>query len=116
MCRGGTGHAETVEVEFDPTQVSYRQLVELFFDLHDPTAEMDAQYRSAIFTHSPEQRAEALAARDRLQRSGELEGKIATEVVPAGPFWPAEAYHQQYLEKGGFAPACHRRSGTRTTL
>src|SRR5262249_46590891 len=112
--RGAPGTAETGEVEFAPTQVSYTQLVELFFDLHDPTAAEMAQYRSAIFTHSAEQRAEALAARDRLQRSGELKGKIVTQIVPVGPFWPAAEYHQQFMEKNGGAPACHRRSGKTT--
>jgi peptide-methionine (S)-S-oxide reductase len=95
--------------------VSYAQLVELFFDLHDPTSDMEGQYRSAIFTHSPEQREQALAARDRLQRSGQLKGKIVTEIGAAGPFWPAEDYHQQYNEKNGFGSSCHRRSG-RTTI
>ena len=116
VCRGDTGHAETVEVEFDPKQVSYEQLIEVFFDLHDPTVAMEAQYRSAIFTHSPEQQVRALAARDKLARSGELDGKIVTEIAPAGRFWPAEAYHQQYVEKGGFSAACHRRKGKGTTI
>ena len=115
MCGGDTGHAETVEVEFDPKVVRYEQLLEVFWDLHDPTVPMEAQYRSAVFTHSPEQRAKALAERDRLQSSGELKGKIVTEIVPAGPFWPAEEYHQQYVEKGGFS-ACHRRKGKGTTI
>ncbi len=112
VCRGNTGHAEAVEVEFDPKVVSYEQLLDLFFDLHDPTLKMDAQYRSAVFTHSPEQRAAAIAVRDRLQRSGEIHGRIVTEIAPAGRFWPAEEYHQQYVEKGGYA-ACHRRKGQR---
>ena len=113
MCRGNTGHAESVEVAFDPAKVSYRELIELFFSLHDPTAGGGGQYRSAIFTHSPEQRTEALAARDRLQASSK--GKIATEIVPAGPFWPAEAYHQQFMEKGS-GPACEPRKGGKTTI
>jgi methionine-S-sulfoxide reductase len=116
VCRGDTGHAETVEVEFDPAVVGYEQLVEVFFDLHDPTVAFEAQYRSAIFTHSAEQQARAAAVRDRLQRSGEVGGKIVTEIVPAGPFWPAEAYHQEYVEKGGFAAACHRRKGRGTRI
>jgi peptide-methionine (S)-S-oxide reductase len=117
VCGGDTGHAEAVEVEFDPKIVSYQQLLEVFWDLHDPTAATDegGQDRSAVFIHSPEQRATALAARDRLSRSGELKGKIATEIVPAGTFWRAEEYHQQYVEKGGWA-ACHRRKGKALTL
>jgi peptide-methionine (S)-S-oxide reductase len=113
VCRGNTGHAESVEVEFDPKQVSYGELVELFFGLHDPTYGGGGQYRSAIFTHSAEQLTEALAVRDRLQASGKVRGKIATEIVPAGPFWPAEAYHQQFMEKGS-GPACAPRSGNTT--
>jgi len=98
--------------------VSYRELVELFFDLHDPTGEpdTDGQYRSAIFTHSAAQRDEALAARDRLQRSGRIKGQIGTQIVPAATFWPAEDYHQQYMEKGGYSPACERRSGGKSTI
>ena len=107
VCRGDTGHAEAVEVEFDPRQVSYEQLIEVFFDLHDPTVAMEAQYRSAIFTHSPEQQVRALAAREKLARSGELDGKIVTEIVPASEFWPAEGYHQKYLQKNPGGYSCH---------
>jgi peptide-methionine (S)-S-oxide reductase len=108
VCGGDTGHAETVEVEFDPKVVSYEQLLDLFFDLHEPTLQMEAQYRSAVFVHSMAQRVAALAARDKVAR--ELKAKVVTEISPAGPFWPAEEYHQQYVEKGGYA-VCHRRKG-----
>jgi peptide-methionine (S)-S-oxide reductase len=107
VCTGRTGHAEVVEVEFDPSQVTYEQLVEKFFTLHDPTQlnrqgpDVGTQYRSAIFTHSPEQEAAAAAARDRAQ---EMVGRpIVTEITPASTFVRAEDYHQRYLEKRGMA-------------
>jgi peptide-methionine (S)-S-oxide reductase len=107
VCSGRTGHAEAVEVTFDPTAVSYDELADTFFRLHDPTQvnrqgpDVGTQYRSAIFTHSPEQeriaRASAARAAERLGRP------VATEIVPAATFWPAEEYHQQYLVKNGRA-------------
>jgi peptide-methionine (S)-S-oxide reductase len=115
VCSGQTGHAESVEVEYDPSRVSYEQLLTLFWDLHDPTTpnrqgpDVGEQYRSVIFFFSPEQRDAATASRDRLAQSGELHGRrIVTEIVPAADFWKAEEYHQQYVEKGGVA-YCHRR-------
>ena len=114
VCSGTTGHAETVRLEFDPARVSYDHLLDVFWNLHDPTTvnrqgpDVGEQYRSIIFYFTPEQRAAAIASRDRLQRSGELDGKIVTEIIPAVPFTKAEEYHQQYVEKGGRA-ACHLR-------
>ena len=114
VCTDATGHAETVEVEYDPRVVSYDQLLDLFWNLHDPTTpnrqgpDFGSQYRSAIFFFTPEQKAKAVASKDRLQASGELSAPIVTEIQPASKFTKAEAYHQQYVEKGGFA-ACHLR-------
>lgn len=117
VCTGTTGHAESVRVEFDPTIVSYEHLLEVFWNLHDPTTlnrqgpDFGEQYRSAIFYFNEQQHAAAIASRDRLQRSGTLDGRIVTEIVAAGPFNAAEGYHQQYVEKGGRA-ACHLRNRT----
>ncbi len=110
----GTGHAEAVLVEFDPAQVSYAQLLEFFWRTHDPTSgdrqgpDQGSQYRSAIFTFGPEQLAAALASRAEEQKR--LAEPITTEVAPAGPFWRAEDYHQQWDEKHGYlsCPAPHR--------
>jgi peptide-methionine (S)-S-oxide reductase len=117
VCQGNTGHAESVEVEFDPKVVSYEQLLAVFWDLHDPTTpnrsgpDVGEQYRSVIFYFSPEQKAAEIASRDRLAKSGELKARIVTEIVPAEEFWKAEDYHQQYVEKGGIA-FCHRRKSS----
>jgi len=107
VCGGRTGHAEAVEVTFDPGEVSYDELADTFFRLHDPTQvnrqgpDVGTQYRSAIFTHSPEQ--ERLA-REAAARAAERLGRpVATQIVPAETFWPAEEYHQQYLVKNGRA-------------
>ncbi len=110
VCGHSTGHAEAVLVEYDPSVVSYRALVDRFFEIHDPTTinrqgpDVGAQYRSAIFFHSPEQEAVARAAVTEWQ--GSYARRIVTEVEPASTFWPAEEYHQRYIEKGGEA-ACH---------
>ena len=108
VCTGTTGHAEAVEIVFDPRVTGYDRLLKIFWDSHDPTQkdrqgpDIGTNYRSAIFYHSLEQKAAAEASRDRLQASGKYGGrKIATEIVPAGTFWPAEEYHQQYYEKCG---------------
>jgi peptide-methionine (S)-S-oxide reductase len=109
VCSDRTGHAEAVEVTFDPSKVSYDQLLDAFWKIHDPTQvnrqgpDFGSQYRTAIFTHSPEQFAEAHASR---QREQEKYGKpIATEIASAPAFYPAEDYHQRYFERHGVA--CH---------
>jgi peptide-methionine (S)-S-oxide reductase len=107
VCSGRTGHAEAVEITFDPSEVSYGDLVDAFWRLHDPTQvnrqgwDVGTQYRSAIFVHSPEQEREALASKERAQ--DRFARPIATQVLPAEMFWPAEEYHQQYLVKNGRA-------------
>jgi peptide-methionine (S)-S-oxide reductase len=107
VCTDRTGHAEAVEVEFDPAQVDYRTLVETFFSLHDPTQlnrqgpDVGTQYRSAIFTHDAEQ--ERVAAEVKEQVAARSPRPVVTEIVPAEKFWPAEEYHQQYLVKRGLA-------------
>jgi peptide-methionine (S)-S-oxide reductase len=107
VCEGHTGHAEAVEVEFDSETVSYDELLERFWSIHDPTTrdrqgwDIGSQYRSAVFTHGAGQQAAALASRDA--RQADTRRQIVTEIEPAGHFWPAEDYHQQYLEKRGQA-------------
>ncbi len=107
VCNGDTGHAETVEVEFDPAQVSYERLLDVFFENHDPTQvdrqgpDVGDQYRSAIFPRSPAQETAAKAAKARLEKSGRFPRPIATRIEPANEFWRAEDYHQQYFEKRG---------------
>jgi len=110
VCTDRTGHAEVVEVTFDPAVVSYHDLLEVFWNNHNPTTlnrqgpDVGSQYRSAIFVHSPAQEAEAKASRDAAQ--AHFKKPIVTEITPASTFWPAEEYHQQYLEKRGLA-SCH---------
>ena len=112
VCTDRTGHAEVVEVKFDPAKVSYQRLLDLFFELHDPTQlnrqgpDWGAQYRSVIFFHSPEQEAVAKATIARLTEQKAFKKPIVTQVVPAENFWRAEEYHQKYLEKRG-AVSCH---------
>jgi peptide-methionine (S)-S-oxide reductase len=112
VCSGTTGHAEAVRVQFDPEQVSYKSLVRHFFEMHDPTTpnrqgpDVGSQYRSAIFFNSPEQEAAARKVIDNLKDVGRFRRPIVTQVEPAGPFFPAEEYHQKYLEKRGI-DACH---------
>lgn len=112
VCSDTTGHAEVVQVTFDPDKVSYQQLLDVFWKMHDPTQlnrqgpDFGTQYRTAIFFHSPEQEAIAKKSKQALDDSGRLRRPIATEITPAGPFWPAEEYHQRYLEKRG-ATSCH---------
>lgn len=107
VCAGGTGHAEAVEVTFDPSEVSYAELVDAFWELHDPTQvnrqgpDVGTQYRSAIFTHSPEQA--EVAAESKARAQARFSQPIATEIRDAPTFWPAEEYHQQYLVKHGRA-------------
>lgn len=114
VCYEKTGHAEVVQIEFDPDVIPYTELLNIFWHLHDPTTlnrqgpDVGDQYRSAIFYHSPEQETLALRSRDALQDSGEFKNKIVTEISSASDFYAAEDYHQQYVEKGGYA-ACHIR-------
>jgi peptide-methionine (S)-S-oxide reductase len=111
VCGGRTGHAEVVQVTFDPEVVSYGQLLEVFWAMHDPTQvdrqgpDRGSQYRSAIYTHSPEQLAEAEVSRDRAQER--FTRPIATEIAPFQAFYAAEDYHQRYYEKTGHEPYCH---------
>jgi len=112
VCTDRTGHAEAVEVEFNPDQVSYRELLALFFQSHDPTTlnrqgpDFGTQYRSAIFYHDAEQEAEALDAKAALEKAGVFKRPIVTQIVPAPQFYRAEDYHQQYFEKQGIR-SCH---------
>ena len=112
VCTDTTGHAEAVEVEFDPAKTPYSSLLNVFWENHNPTQvnrqgpDVGTQYRTAIFFHSPEQDAEARASKEALDKSGKYKAKIATQVVPEATFYPAEEYHQQYLEKRGLA-TCH---------
>jgi peptide-methionine (S)-S-oxide reductase len=109
VCTDRTGHAEVVQVEFDPSQVSYDELLRVFWENHDPTTlnrqgpDVGAQYRSAIFFHTPAQEAAARSSKDAFARSGRFKRPIVTEITPAPEFWRAEEYHQQYLEKRGLA-------------
>jgi peptide-methionine (S)-S-oxide reductase len=112
VCTDRTGHAEVVEVEYDPGQVSYEQLLEVFWSNHNPTTlnrqgpDHGTQYRSAIFYHTPEQQETAEISKEKLEKSGKLARPIVTEITPASKFYRAEEYHQQYLEKRGLAH-CH---------
>jgi peptide-methionine (S)-S-oxide reductase len=112
VCTGRTGHAEAVEVTFDPAQISYNDLLRLFWEIHDPTTlnrqgpDTGSQYRSAIFFNSPEQESTAQLSKEKLEDSGMYDNVIVTEITPASTFYIAEDYHQQYLEKRGLA-TCH---------
>ena len=105
VCGGHTGHAEAVEVVFDPAQVGYEKLLQVFWSIHDPTQvdrqgpDVGDQYRSAIFYHTPEQEKAAKAAKKALQESGRFSRDIATQIAPAKDYWRAEDYHQRYEEK-----------------
>lgn len=112
VCTGRTGHAEVVEVEYDPERVSYEDLLTVFWDNHNPTTlnrqgpDIGTQYRSAIFFHNPEQQAAAVASKEKLEESARYRQPIVTEITPATDFYEAEDYHQQYLEKRGLS-SCH---------
>lgn len=112
VCTDRTGHAEVVLVEYDPSEVSYEQLLDVFWSSHDPTAinrqgpDVGSQYRSVIFYYTPEQKAAAETSKQKLQSSGKYDKSVATEIAPAGVFYKAEDYHQQYLEKRGLS-TCH---------
>ena len=107
VCSDETGHAEVVEVEFDPQTISYDKLLGVFWANHNPTTpnrqgpDVGPQYRSVIFYHSPEQKAQAEASKAALEKSGKHSRPIVTQIEPAPRFWPAEDYHQKYLQKRG---------------
>ena len=112
VCTGKTGHAEAVQVTYDPALISYEDLLKVFWSSHDPTTknrqgpDVGTQYRSAIFFHTKEQELLAKRSKEALEKSGTLPRKIATEIVEASTFFPAEEYHQQYLKKNGRG-SCH---------
>jgi peptide-methionine (S)-S-oxide reductase len=112
VCSGMTGHAEAVQITFDPAQITYRDLLGVFFTIHDPTtlnrqgADVGTQYRSAIFYHSPEQRNAAEEVIDELNRNHVWDDPIVTEVKPLGAFYPAERYHQDYYAANQEQPYC----------
>ena len=113
VCRGDTGHAESVQVTFDPARVSYEEVLRYFFRLHDPTTvnrqhnDVGSQYRSAIFYHSEEQRRIAEKVKEEVDRSGKWTRPVVTQIVPASTFWKAEEYHQDYLIKHPGGYMCH---------
>jgi len=112
VCTDKTGHAEALQITYDPAKTSYDDLLKVFWQNHDPTTlncqgpDVGTQYRSVIFYHTPEQAAAASASKESLERAGAFKRPIVTEIVPASVFWRAEEYHQQYLEKRGLAQ-CH---------
>ena len=112
VCTDGTGHAEVVEVDYDPEKTSYDTLLDVFWNGHNPTQlnrqgpDVGTQYRSVIFFHTPEQEAAARSSKERLAASGRFARPIVTEISPAQTFWRAEEYHQKYLEKRGLG-SCH---------
>ncbi len=112
VCSGRTGHAEVVLVEFDPEKIGYEQILQVFWDNHDPTTlnrqgpDVGSQYRSAIYYFNDEQKAAAESSKVSLEEDGRFRRPIVTEIKPAGEFYMAEDYHQQYLEKRGLA-SCH---------
>lgn len=107
VCTDMTGHAEVVQVEYDPAKISYGEILNIFWNNHDPTTlnrqgpDVGTQYRSAVFCHTPEQEKEARQSKEDVERSGKFARKIVTEIVPATEFYKAENYHQQYYEKCG---------------
>ena len=107
VCTDRTGHAEVVEVEFDPSQITYDKLLDVFWSNHNPTTpnrqgpDVGTQYRSVIFYHSPEQKSAAEASRKKIDMSGRFRGPVVTQIEPASKFWRAEEYHQRYLQKRG---------------
>lgn len=112
VCTGGTGHAEVVQITFDPGEITYRDLLEVFFTIHDPTtlnrqgADVGTQYRSAIFYHTPEQKEEAEKIIAELGAEKVWDAPIVTEVTPLKEFYEAEAYHQEYYQNNPFQPYC----------
>ncbi len=112
VCSDATGHAEAVQVVYDPAVVTYEQLLDRFWSMHDPTTlnrqgpDFGSQYRSAVFYHSPEQESTAVAAKEKLEKGHRFRRPIVTQIVPAVVFWPAEEYHQKYFKKHG-GGSCH---------
>ncbi len=112
LCTGTTGHAEAVQVVFDPHSISYSELVDFFWTIHNPTVlnrqgpDIGSQYRSSIFCHNDKQKREAEASKAKLEKSGRYKQPVVTQIVPARQFYKAEEYHQRYLEKKGLA-SCH---------
>lgn len=112
VCTGNTGHAEVVQLTYDPSQVSYEDLLKVFWNSHNPTTrnrqgpDVGTQYRSVIFFHTPEQQAAAARSKEELEQSGRFRNPIVTEITPAATFFRAEEYHQQYFQKHGLS-ACH---------
>jgi len=107
VCTDKTGHAEVVQIEYDPKAIAYDELLNIFWKIHDPTQvnrqgpDFGSQYRSVIFYHTEEQKVKAISSKEELQNSGGYRRKIATEIIPASTFWRAEEYHQRYHEKHG---------------
>ncbi|MHC5074894.1 MAG: peptide-methionine (S)-S-oxide reductase MsrA [Planctomycetota bacterium] len=112
VCTGRTGHAEAVQIVYDPNQLAYEQLLKVFWNIHDPTTlnrqgpDIGTQYRAAVFYHSPEQLQAANKSKEMLEKSGRIRGRIVTQIEPAGDFYKAEEYHQRYFEKKGMS-VCH---------
>ncbi len=112
VCSGNTGHAEVVHVEYDPAQISYPQLLDVFWKCHNPTTlnrqgpDIGSQYRSVIFYYTPEQKTEAETSKEKLKSDGTYKKPIVTQILPAQEFYRAEDYHQQYLAKRGQS-SCH---------
>jgi peptide-methionine (S)-S-oxide reductase len=121
VCTGRTNHAEALEIEFDPAVVTYQQLVETFFESHDPTTlnrqgpDVGTQYRSGIYTHSSEQAKIAEAELEKRNASGDYAKDVVTEIEPAATFWTAEAYHQKYFMHRGIDVSCHIGNGKKRT-
>lgn len=113
VCSHATGHAEAVEIIYDPAKISYDDLLKVFWSIHDPTTpdrqgpDVGSNYRSAVFYHTPEQQAAAEKSKEELEKSKRFNDPIVTEIAKAGEFYPAEDYHQQYFEKKGIKPTCH---------
>ncbi|MCL5671346.1 MAG: peptide-methionine (S)-S-oxide reductase MsrA [Acidobacteria bacterium] len=109
VCTDKTGHAEVVQVDYDPSEISYKKLLEVFWKNHNPTTlnrqgpDVGTQYRSVIFFHNPEQETEARASREEMEKAGVYSRPIVTQILPAQDFWRAEEYHQKYLEKRGLS-------------
>ncbi len=113
VCTNSTGHAEVVQITYDPEKVDYEKLLDIFWKNHNPTTpnrqgpDVGTQYRSAVFFHTSEQETLARASKEQLEKNGKWGDPIVTEIVPATTFWRAEEYHQQYFAKKGITRTCH---------